>query len=1120
MLDKPMTTILRLDWEKTLYIILIILALSTRLWGLGDRVQSHDESLHTKFSWDLYAGRGFSHTPLMHGPFLFHVTALSYFLFDDNDFTARLPVALMGIAIVAFPYFLRRWLGRAGALVTSFLLLISPSISYYSRYIRHDIPIILWTLIAILAVFSYLRDGRDRWLYFLAAAVSLMFATKEVAFIYAAIIGIFLVGIFLIQAWQREWTNENLKPLLLIALGLAAVGMLILGLGILFRPEEQAVLAWWAIAGAILAGLAGAATAAFVLIGVWRDLHSFRVFDLLIVLGTLCLPFLSPLAIQLAGLDPMAYTAPTIYYSGAIAGVFLLASVAIGLAWDWRRWSTASAIHYAIFIVLFTTVFTNGTGIASGMVGSLGYWLAQQEVQRGGQPWFYYFIMVPLYEFLPLILTLIAPFVLILWPKRRRSNPLNPFPESVDSDPAPQPANSTESNPSNPFSKSVDSNPLLESVDSQRYFIPFLLWWIAVAWIAYSYAGEKMPWLTVHLALPMIMLSGWLIGRLIEAIDWRQLARRRAWLLALVAPPFVVATVMLLDAALAGPFGGVELNQLNVTGEFLGALLGVLAFGGGLAYLIWRTGWRRSVQVLLLVALLLPILLTIRTAWRFNYVLAEYPLEFLVYAHAGPAVKETMRQIEELSRRTAGGPQLIKVAFGADGSWPFHWYLRDYPNATFYGENPSREQMDAPVVIAGRSEWDAVTPYVANDYLVNTYNYLWWPMEDYRELNWERFKRMITDPQARAAVWDIWYDRDFQRYDELRGKKHTLDEWPLRSDYRLYIRRDVASQLWDLGTTGPQEALPEAPYAEGWRDLGARLVFGEQGAAPGQLQNPRGIKIGPDGNVYVADSGNHRLQKFTPDGELIAAWGQNSTVEMETGAAQGFNEPWDVAVAPDGSLLVADTWNHRVQKLDPQGRMLTAWGLFGQYGPDDPQGVSAFYGPRGVSVSPDGLTYVADTGNKRIQVFDENGGFVFQWGGGGVVEGFLDEPVGVTVGPEGNVYVADTWNRRVQVFDRDGSFLRQWPIEGWDTGLPEEKPYLAVDDAGHVYVTDPGHYRVLIFDSQGNYLLSFGQYGLDERSFALPIGVAVAPDGSVYVTDAQGGRILVFDPIQLPAAQP
>jgi len=1113
-LDKPLNKLVAFDWEKAVFALIIILALATRLWGLGDRVQSHDESIHTRYSWNLYAGHGFQHAPLMHGPFLFHATALSYFLFSDNDFTARLPVALMGVALVAFPYLFRRWLGRAGALVTSFFLLISPSIAYYSRYIRHDIPIMLWALIVVLAIFSYLRDRRERWLYVMAAGVSLMFATKEVAFIYNAIFGLFLVGLFAVRALGREWPGGDLKTYFLAALVAVVLGLVVLGLGFLQKPEEQPALVWWAIAGGGLGGLALLVAATLLLVGTWRDLAEYPSFDLIVVLGTLCLPFLSPLLIQLAGFDPVDYAAPTIYYSGAIAIAVFAASACIGLAWNWKRWSTAAAVHYAIFVILFTTIFTKGTGIASGIVGSLGYWLAQQEVQRGGQPWYYYLIVLPLYDYLPLALSLIAAITLAVKSQIPRAKSQIPNPK----------AQSPTSNLQPPISDLQPPTSNLQPLTSNlqppisNNFLPFLLWWIVSAWVSYAYAGEKMPWLVVHLALPMILLAGWLIGQLIERTDWQRVRKRQGWLLALVAPPFAIALAMCIGAAVTRPFQGYELGQLEVTGRFLSALFGTLAFGAGLGYLIWRTGWRAAVRVLLLVALVVPTGLTIRHAWRFCYVNYDYPSEHLVYAHAAPGVNEAMRQIEQLSRRTVGDPQAIELSYGADGSTLWYWQLRDFPNAVFYGEEPTREQMEAPVVIAGRDQWEVVAPYLDRDYTVNTYTYLWWPMEDYRNMTWPRVTHAITDTQTRAALWDIWYDRDYRRYDELKGKKHTFDEWPLRSDFRLYVRRDVMAEVWDLGLSKPMEAVSTDPYAGGWRDLAARQVIGGEGSAPGQFLNPRGVTVGPDGFVYVADAGNHRVQKFTADGEFVAAWGRQSTLDSESGRAQGFNDPWDVAVGPDGTVYVADTWNHRIQQLDAAGETFRAWGWFGQYGPGDAAGQSAFYGPRGVAFSPEdtgGRVYVSDTGNKRVQVFDPDGGFISQWGGGGVLEGYLDEPVGIALGPDDTVYVADTWNRRVQVFDKNGAFLRQWSISGWDTGLAEEKPYLAVDAHGYVYVTDPGHYRVLVFDSAGNYVLSFGQYGLDARSFALPVGIALAEDGTIYVSDSHGNRVLVFASLNL-----
>ena len=107
--------ILRLNLEKAAWVCLLFLAVVMRFYGLGDRVISHDESLHTYYSWELSEGRGFQHTPLMHGPFQFHALALSYFLFGDNDFTSRIPAAVFGVGAICLLWWFRDWLGRVGA---------------------------------------------------------------------------------------------------------------------------------------------------------------------------------------------------------------------------------------------------------------------------------------------------------------------------------------------------------------------------------------------------------------------------------------------------------------------------------------------------------------------------------------------------------------------------------------------------------------------------------------------------------------------------------------------------------------------------------------------------------------------------------------------------------------------------------------------------------------------------------------------------------------------------------------------------------------------------------------------------------------------------------------------
>jgi len=1048
-LDRPVVRGLGLTWEQGLYLLIIALCLVSRLAMLGYRVESHDESLHVRYSWDLYVGNGYQHNPMMHGPFLFHATALCYFLFGDSDFTARLHVALLGTVLVAFPYLLRRYLGRGGALFASLLLLISPSITYYSRYIRHDIVCDLWALFVIWAAFRYLEEGRSRHFYLLAAAFSLMYATHEIAFIYTAIIGLFLLGMFAAQAARRRWERGNL----------------------------------------------------------WGQLRSLRSFDLIVLIGTLTLPFASPLAIHLGiriaalvvGRYPDPMWAPAFWvslanvqvldytntaglsYSATILALTILIAIAIGLLWDWRRWLVAAAIYLAIFLFFFTTIFTNGAGIASGWIGSLAYWLAQQGVERGNQPWFYYLVILPLYDFLPLLGALAAAGVWLVrgW-RGTRGNGQWPMTHEQWSMAA----------------------------------VGFCLFWAVMAWVGFSLAGEKMPWLTVHIALPMILLTGWLLGQVVRVVDWRRVRDRHGWLLALLLPALAAALVTLVTALQRRPFQGVELAQLQVSGNFLGSLVGLAVLGALVGWLWVRIGGRDGLLLTVLTAFLALSLLTVHVAFRLSFINFDRPAEFLVYAHNGPDVRTALEQVEELTARAGGGPEAVDVSYNLGANtYLLYWYLRNNPNARFFGDQPTAEQVRAAVVIAEQALWPAVEPYLGDDYITLEYTHYWWPMEDYRLLTGQRLWDWLRDPQRRAALWQIFYRMDYTLYDALTGKTHQPSHWPLQQHFRMYVRRDVAAQVWDFGVGATETAEQPAadPYATGWIALTARAVWGTSGSAPGQFSAPRAIAVAPDGTVYVADSRNHRIQRFSPDGDFLGAWGSQGDCGAPTLAPATFCEPWGVAVGADGTVYVADTWAHRVQRFSADGQFLGQWGSFGMSALGDPLGQGAFYGPRAVAVAADGTVYVSDTGNKRVQVFSADGAFLREWGGGGSALGQLNEPVGLAVSPAGTLFVADSWNLRVQEMSGDGTPLRAWPIMGWNNPQVEEKPYLAVDEAGRVIVSDPGHYRILVFDANGEYLYSFGQFGFDESSLGLPMGVAVGADGTLYVTDAVNDRVMVFD---------
>ncbi|MDP2727794.1 MAG: TIGR03663 family protein, partial [Dehalococcoidia bacterium] len=154
-------------WEIAAYIALVALAAALRFWDLGSRAIHHDESLHATYSWYLATGKGYRHDPMMHGPFQFHATAIVYFLLGISDYTSRVMPAIFGTALVALPWFWRRQLGRAGALVSTGMLTISPIFLYYSRFARNDIYMAVWTLLTAIFIWRYLEERRPRDLYFL-----------------------------------------------------------------------------------------------------------------------------------------------------------------------------------------------------------------------------------------------------------------------------------------------------------------------------------------------------------------------------------------------------------------------------------------------------------------------------------------------------------------------------------------------------------------------------------------------------------------------------------------------------------------------------------------------------------------------------------------------------------------------------------------------------------------------------------------------------------------------------------------------------------------------------------------------------------------------------------------
>jgi DNA-binding beta-propeller fold protein YncE len=281
---------------------------------------------------------------------------------------------------------------------------------------------------------------------------------------------------------------------------------------------------------------------------------------------------------------------------------------------------------------------------------------------------------------------------------------------------------------------------------------------------------------------------------------------------------------------------------------------------------------------------------------------------------------------------------------------------------------------------------------------------------------------------------------------------------------------------------------PDPKQMETAPDLGYRAV--ETG-----LKLPDGMRMGAAssvafnarGHMIVFNRGAQPLMEFDAQGTLVRAFGEGR-----------YMRPHGMRIDPEGNIWTTDVSGHTVTKMSAAGDVLLTLGTRGQSGNwDEAAGTRLLFEPADIGFGPGGDVFVVQghgRGDGRVLRFDRSGRLLRSWGGKGSADGQFDQPHSIVIDRQGMVYVADRENRRVQIFDTDGRFIKSWKFAGLPCGLligPDQQMYLASGFSG----------QILRLDANGKAVAAMGQPGKALGEFGEAHYMAIAPSGDIYVAD-------------------
>lgn len=619
-------------------------------------------------------------------------------------------------------------------------------------------------------------------------------------------------------------------------------------------------------------------------------------------------------------------------------------------------WLTALSIFVVLIVLLYSTFFTNPYGIwdpshpltgadsinRKDILGGLTYWKAQHSVQRGGQPWFYYLLTLPLYEQVALFFGAAG----IVYASIRRS--------------------------------------LVSS---------FLVWWALLSFGLYSWAGEKMPWLTLHIALPLILLAGLFMGNVLQS--------RRSWAIVVAGGLFTLCMLVQIHSTFVLNFvDGANPTEMMIyvqTSQDVPTVvheidqLSAKKFGG--------TQMPVGVDS------------TDVGGWPFTWYLRDFP---------------NVTQSTTFNTPVCGGqfcPVLVMLGpeFDANSSYLLkHYVAQKYRWNWWFPEDYKvwfPEHWNTFVnEIEGKPTGGASALPTAGE-LQSVWNWLL-----YR-----------TPFGLRGERWMYF----LVRRDLVPGSKYFATTAPGTSvtspaSTGPSLHSNLAASFGTGGAlsahlNGPR-AVTTAPgghlyvadtlnhrVVEYTANGGFIRAWGQPGTGHGQFSqrdSPQGLALGPDGLLYVADTWNQRIEVFTQSGKFVRQWGGGP---IGSGNGQ-FYGPRSVAVGPNGEVYVADTGNERIQVFSHTGKFLFAFGSKGT-------APGQFDEPSAVAIAPSGTVYVADYWNQRVQTFTPMGNSIVSWPVIDWQPQSYDEPYLAISPTNGDVFLADPAQQRVQEYTSKGALV-------------------------------------------------------------------------------------------------